>query len=174
METRRGLMLVVAALVTVAVNAIPLKTLARDPVQSWKYKPLQKAVFPAKYYAPHLQEEEGYNETWSYAIRFDSGHVLFAKFLITNLGPGDKKIAVTAHMIGKGGDLLEIRNGAKPGEWDYHMNTKRLRFHQRHHHLKAFPPKFTPLDAAILGIVDGTQIDVPEAGSETPEREGGA
>ncbi|MBZ0267688.1 EutN/CcmL family microcompartment protein [bacterium] len=31
---------------------------------------------------------------------------------------------------------------------------------------KAFPPKFTPLDAAILGIVDGMQTDGPPAEGE--------
>jgi microcompartment protein CcmK/EutM len=31
---------------------------------------------------------------------------------------------------------------------------------------KAFPPKFSPLDAAILGIVDGVQVDGDGAGEE--------
>jgi len=35
---------------------------------------------------------------------------------------------------------------------------------------KAFPPKFSPLDAAILGIVDGAQVDGAEDDGGGPAR----
>ena len=50
------------------------------------------------------------HERWDLTARFDSGHFLFAEFLITNFGLGDRNAAVIGHVIRPNGQSRRFRH----------------------------------------------------------------
>ncbi|MCS6924910.1 MAG: hypothetical protein NZ578_03300 [Candidatus Binatia bacterium] len=65
------------------------------------------------------------SEHWELTARFDSGHVLFAQFLITNIGLGDRNAAASGHVVGPQGEHYRFRNGRREGRWT--LSPDRLR-----------------------------------------------
>jgi hypothetical protein len=53
-------------------------------------------------------------EYWDLTARFDSGHRLFARFMITDLGPGSQNTVAIGHLILPNGTIHRFRN-ALPG-----------------------------------------------------------
>ena len=49
-------------------------------------------------------------EYWDLTARFDSGHRLFARFMITNLGPGSQNAIAIGHLILPNGTIHRFRN----------------------------------------------------------------
>ena len=75
--------------------------------------------------AARLLPGEFASERWELTARFDSGHLLFAEFLITNLGFGDRNAAVIGHIIAPNGNTRRFRNGRREGRWS--LSPDRLR-----------------------------------------------
>jgi hypothetical protein len=68
--------------------------------------------------AARLLSAESASERWELTARFESGHVLFTQFLITNMGVGDHHAAVIGHVIFPDGKTKEFRNGRLQGQWN--------------------------------------------------------
>lgn len=94
---------------------------AADPAYGFGRKPQRSGGLPARAHAAHfLADADDYTEYWSHAFLFKSGHVLYARFLITNLGPGDNKGAVAGHLITPDGTVHELVDGRRePGSFTY-------------------------------------------------------
>lgn len=75
--------------------------------------------------AARLLPGELAHERWDLTARFDSGHFLFAEFLITNFGLGDRNAAVIGHVIRPNGQSRRFRNGRRESRW--HLSSDRLR-----------------------------------------------
>src|SRR5262249_34173587 len=75
--------------------------------------------------AARLLTGEFASEHWEFTARFDSGHLLFVEFIITNIGLGDRNAAVIAHLVTPEGKLSRFANGRRENNWD--LSSDRLR-----------------------------------------------
>lgn len=75
--------------------------------------------------AAQLLPGEFASEHWELTARFDSGHILFAEFLITNIGLGDRNAAATGYLVEPDGAIHRFRNGRREGHW--RLSSDRLR-----------------------------------------------
>ena len=65
----------------------------------------------------HLSNGKSASEYWDIVAHFDSNHHLFARFLITNEGPGDRTAIATWQLIDPNGKRTEFRNGRREKRW---------------------------------------------------------
>ena len=65
----------------------------------------------------HLSDGQSASEYWDIVAHFDSNHHLFARFLITNEGPGDRTAIATWQLIDPNGKRTEFRNGRRKKRW---------------------------------------------------------
>src|SRR5918992_5551338 len=91
------------------------------------------ALFPALSHAAeergnpaaHLLPGDSASEHWEFTARFDSGHLLFVEFLITNIGLGERNAAAAWHLVAPEGKTRRTTNGRSEGKWT--LSTDRLR-----------------------------------------------
>jgi hypothetical protein len=57
------------------------------------------------------------SEYWDLLARLDSGHFVFARFLLTNVGPGKHSAVVLGNVITPDGRRQAFRNGRRRSEW---------------------------------------------------------
>jgi len=74
----------------------------------------------------HLGESDTASEYWDITAHFDSGHLLFVRFLITNEGPGDRTAIATWQLIDPNGKRTEFRNGRRKQRWTLSPNGDRI------------------------------------------------
>lgn len=67
--------------------------------------------------ASRLSTAETAGEYWDVTAWFDSGERFFARFLVTNQGPGEKNAAVVGHFLAADGTTLPFRWGRRDGDW---------------------------------------------------------
>jgi len=97
---------------------------AKEPVYGFGAKPVASGGLSGKDNAAHFMADvEDYTEYWTHAFYFKSGHALFTRFLVTNLGPGDNKGAVQGHLITPDGDVVEFTDGRRDSSWSYSSDT---------------------------------------------------
>lgn len=65
------------------------------------------------------------SEHWEFTARFDSGHLLFVEFIVTNIGLGDRNAAVFGHIIPPRGKPRRFSNGRTEKYWT--LSPDRLR-----------------------------------------------
>ena len=65
----------------------------------------------------HLSDGDSASEYWDIVAHFDSNHHLFARFLITNEGPGDRTAIATWQLIDPNGKRTEFQNGRREKRW---------------------------------------------------------
>ncbi len=68
--------------------------------------------------AAHLLPGEFASEHWEFTAQFDSGYLLFAEFLITNIGLGDRNAAAFGHIVAPDGQTYRFTNGRREGNWN--------------------------------------------------------
>lgn len=66
------------------------------------------------------------SEHWELTARFESGHFLFAEFLITNIGFGGRNAAANGYVVGPQGERYRFRNGRRAGAWTLSPDRVRL------------------------------------------------
>lgn len=57
------------------------------------------------------------SEYWDLVAAFDSGHRVFARFLMTNEGPGEKTAVAVGHLVHPDGSAVLFKNGRREGRW---------------------------------------------------------
>jgi phosphatidylglycerophosphate synthase len=57
------------------------------------------------------------SEYWDLTAQFDSGHRLFTRFMITNVGPGDRSAIAVGHVVRPDGSTHAFRNGRRSSRW---------------------------------------------------------
>lgn len=65
------------------------------------------------------------SEHWEFTARFDSGHLLFVEFIMTNIGLGDRNAAVFGHVVPPQGKPHRFTNGRTEKYWT--LSPDRLR-----------------------------------------------
>ncbi|MBW2288223.1 MAG: hypothetical protein JRG80_04270 [Deltaproteobacteria bacterium] len=68
--------------------------------------------------ASRISDDGSASEYWDLVARFDSGHHLFARFLITNEGPGEKTGVAYGHFVEPDGNVHSWRNGRSQQNWN--------------------------------------------------------
>ena len=66
-------------------------------------------------------------EYWDVAAQLDSGHRFFARFLITNEGPGAHTAAAVAHLVLPNGAVTPIKFGRARDGWQLSADRRRLK-----------------------------------------------
>lgn len=67
--------------------------------------------------AARLLPGDSASEHWEFTARFDSGHLLFVEFLITNIGLGERNAAAAWHLVTPEGKTRRTTNGRRAGNW---------------------------------------------------------
>jgi hypothetical protein len=75
--------------------------------------------------AARLLRNEFASEHWELTARFDSGHLLFVHFLITNIGWGDRNAVVVGHIVTPDGRTFQFDNTRSEKNW--RLSADRLR-----------------------------------------------
>jgi len=57
------------------------------------------------------------SEYWDLVAKLESGHFVFARFLLTNVGPGNHSAVVLGHVITPDGEQHAFRNGRRRSRW---------------------------------------------------------
>ena len=60
------------------------------------------------------------SEYWDLMARFESGHRLVARFLVTNEGPGEHTAVAVGHVVFPDGSSVDFRNGRGRAGWRRH------------------------------------------------------
>jgi hypothetical protein len=77
--------------------------------------------------AARLSTSDNALEYWDFMARFDDGHRLFARVLVTNEGPGDRTAVAVGHLIRPNAETVEFRNGRLDGNWSIEPDGRKLR-----------------------------------------------
>ena len=77
--------------------------------------------------ASRLPPGDSASEYWDLSIHLDSGHRVFARFLITNEGPGDRSAAAFGHVVMPDGSTRRFDNAKRAGSWELSSDGLRLR-----------------------------------------------
>lgn len=70
--------------------------------------------------------EEVASQYWDITTGFDSGHLLFMRFVITNLGLGDRNAAAVGVLVAPDGRVERFDNGRREGRWSLSEDGLRL------------------------------------------------
>jgi len=76
--------------------------------------------------AARLLQGESASEHWEFTARFESGHLLFVEFLITNIGLGERNAAATWHLVTPAGETHRTTNGRREGNWTLSADHRRM------------------------------------------------
>ncbi len=108
----------VAILVVTGARAAP----ANPPVAVLE----STEVSPSGTLVARFSSADGAMEYWDVTAWFDSGERFFARFLVTNQGPGDRTAAAVGHLVLANGDVLPFKWGRRRGDWKPGMEGRRL------------------------------------------------
>jgi len=78
-------------------------------------------------FLPQLSDAAEATEYWDVAAQFASGHRFFARFIITNEGPGVHTAAAVGHLLMPTGEVARIRYGRTRDDWLLSPDRKRLK-----------------------------------------------
>jgi hypothetical protein len=90
--------------------------------------------------AARLLPGDSASEHWEFTARFDSGHLLFVEFLITNIGLGERNAAAAWHLVTPEGKPRRTTNGRREGNWK--LSTDHLRLEIGSSLLDLHPPAY--------------------------------
>jgi len=77
--------------------------------------------------AARLSRADGALEYWDLVARFEQGHRLVARVLVTNEGPGEQTAVGVGHLIQPDGEVIEFRNGRLQERWSVSDDGRSLR-----------------------------------------------
>jgi hypothetical protein len=76
--------------------------------------------------AARLLPGDSASEHWEFTARFESGHLLFVEFLITNIGLGERNAAAAWHLVTPEGKTHRTTNGRRASNWTLAADHLRL------------------------------------------------
>lgn len=77
--------------------------------------------------AARISSRAAASEHWDLVARFESGHRLFARFLITNEGPGELSALAFGQLVLPDGRVVPFHNGRRQGRWELSHGGRRIR-----------------------------------------------
>ena len=88
-------------------------------------------------------------ESWDLLAQFETGHFLFARFLLTNLGPGDHNAVVLGHLVTPAGERVRFRNGRRRDQWELSDDGRALDVNKCHLDLRGGVARLRVEKAAV-------------------------
>jgi hypothetical protein len=76
--------------------------------------------------AARLLRGDSASEHWEFTARFESGHLLFVEFLITNIGLGERNAAAVWHLVTPEGKTYRTTNGRSEDKWTLSADQLRM------------------------------------------------
>lgn len=76
--------------------------------------------------AARLSGGSSASEHWDLSAHFDNGYRLYARFLITNEGPGERNGIAIGHLIDSNGRATQFQNGRRKKRWTLSPDRRRL------------------------------------------------
>jgi len=67
--------------------------------------------------AARMSRQDSAWESWDLSARFESGHILVARFLVTNDGPGEHTAVAVGHLLFPDGSPVTFHNGRSRERW---------------------------------------------------------
>lgn len=64
-----------------------------------------------------LSAADSSSEYWDFSVRLESGHRVFARFSISNEGPGDHTAYAIGQIVFPDGRIIPFQNGRRMGDW---------------------------------------------------------
>lgn len=113
--------------------------------------------------AARLSPASGATEYWDVTAHFDGAYRLFARFVITNEGPGKQTAAAMGYVVHPDGHFSEFKNGRQKGGWK--LSPDHLRIDVASSSLDLRAPVH---QLAIDSNKQGVKIDLQFPASETP------
>jgi len=77
--------------------------------------------------ASRLPAGDDASESWDVTAVFESGHRFFARWMITNEGPGDRSAIAIGHLVFPDGRVVPFKNGRRAGRWELSDDGRRIR-----------------------------------------------
>ena len=116
----RRLAMLVAALAPSLGSGPPV---AAPPVTATRAA--EPAATPGPFPGARLGREDSSSEYWDVTAIFDQGHRIFARFSISNEGPGDRTGYALGQILFPDGRIVPFQNGRLEGDW--RLSDDRLR-----------------------------------------------
>jgi len=110
------------------------------------------------------------SEYWDVTAQFTTGHRFFARFLVTNLGPGERNAVAFGDLLEPGGRAVPFKNGRKHGRWQLERERRLVRVGSSVLDL-AGPTRRIEVDNDKRGFK--VHLEYPEDGSAATARESG-
>jgi hypothetical protein len=111
---------------TAAQTSTPAAPQATTPAAPQTTTPPTPAAALPVALGARLPEGDAAAEHWDLAAHFASGHRLYARFLITNAGPGERTALAFGHLLRPDGPPVEFRNGRRAGSWQLSEDRRRI------------------------------------------------
>jgi hypothetical protein len=77
--------------------------------------------------AARLSPTAAADEHWDVLARFDSGHAVFFRMVVTNQGPGEQTLVGTGHVVFPDGRVHPFQVGRRAGDWSASPDGLRLK-----------------------------------------------
>ena len=74
----------------------------------------------------HISNAGSASEYWDIVADFDNGYSLFARFMITNEGPGKRTATASWYLVDPKKKLHHFRNGRRKGSWSLSSDGRRI------------------------------------------------
>jgi hypothetical protein len=103
---------------------------AADPLTSFQGPPVPVTLGDIQPHnaAPENRGNEFYSEWWSFVFRLDGGYSAYVQFLVSNMGAGDDKAAVSSDFKPPTGDQVRDRSDFEAGKWTSSKDQFELHF----------------------------------------------
>ncbi len=119
--------------------------------------------------AARMAKAENASEYWDLMARFESGHRLVARFLVTNEGPGRHTAVAVGHLVFPDGSHADFHNGRPRARWK--LDDSRLRLDIGSSTLDlGSPERAYEVDKNKAGVKIHLSIRASDANSLAPKR----
>ena len=112
--------------------------------------------------AARASKSDSASEYWDAAALFESGHRVFARFSISNEGPGDETGYAIGQVVFPDGTIVPFTNGRRKGRWQLSDDGLRLKIGSSMLDLRE-PVRKLEVDKSTAGIKLFLRFEVPRA-----------
>jgi hypothetical protein len=89
--------------------------------------PAAGGAVPLDGLAARLSRSAAADEHWDVLARFDSGHAVFFRMVVSNQGPGEQTLVGTGHVVFPDGRVHPFQVGRRAGDWSASPDGLRLK-----------------------------------------------
>ena len=122
------------------------------------------AVPPRGDPSSRISQRDSASEYWDLMARFESGHRLVWRFLITNEGPGERTASAVGRLVHPDGRITKFRNGRRKGSWSLGAEGLELRIGSSSLDLRS-PTRRFAMDSTKQGVKIDLRLHAGDPGA---------